>query len=182
MWEIVVAGAMLRGFRDVTLAEPDVTATLSDDTWGVACKMLHANKPEAVKARLIEGIDQIDRSDVHAGAVVLNVSNIIPHSALHSSVTLGSAVPARLIGDALAGFVRIVADGTCSAAFAEKLASDRRDGRRTKVRAIIFVGQCVASTDAGLRVLTFQRSHTIRTIEALGLRFANRLHHGWKDV
>jgi hypothetical protein len=182
MWEIVVAGAMLRGFRDVSLSEPDVTAQLREATWGVACKVLHAKNPETARKRVFEGIDQIERSPVRAGAVVLNVTNVIPHDPIWHSIQLGSALTAGSLGEVLATFVRMVAEGTCSPGFVEKLTKDRAGGRRTKVRAVIFVGQCVASTDAGLRVHTFQRSHTIRTLEAPGQSFANRLHLGWKDV
>lgn len=182
MWEIVVAAAALRGFEDVSLSEPDVTCSLGGSRWGIACKVSYAAKPDSVRKRIWEGIDQIERANVRAGAVVVNVTGVLPHKLFWQTLKLGTAIPAARMGEALATFVRIVMDGACDKKFLDALMLDRKADRRTKVRSMIFVGQCIASTSAGLRVLTFQRSQNIRTFEDLGTRFANRLHLGWKDI
>lgn len=61
---------------------PDVIATLGDQTWAFACKVLHSKNPQTFFDRLAEGVDQIERADVDYGVVVLNLKNRFEHDSV----------------------------------------------------------------------------------------------------
>lgn len=62
---------------------PDVMCHLADGRrWGFACKVLHGDAPMTFFERMIEGIDQIERSKSQVGLVVVSLKNKLPHHEL----------------------------------------------------------------------------------------------------
>jgi hypothetical protein len=69
---------LLEGPRSSTTNTPDLTVHWDGIRWGVACKVLHSDKPTTYRDRVIEAIRQIDRADVDRGVVCINVKTLIP--------------------------------------------------------------------------------------------------------
>ncbi len=177
LWEVVVAGAMSAHFDDVRLAEPDVTSLFGGQAWGCACKVLHSPRKDTQLARIIDGMDQIESSEVSRGIVVVNVTNLIPHRLYLG--TFGQPVSAGVVQDALQLHTRTIAQRICDAQLTQRIRRWKGTNRRLKYQGVVFFAQCLAATDRGVRVFGTQQSRVIFNPVHDGLRFANRLFLGW---
>jgi hypothetical protein len=68
---------VLEGPRGNAATSPDVVAELDGVAWGFACKVLHTRDARAYRARVAEGIRQIERAPVRAGLVVINLKSLV---------------------------------------------------------------------------------------------------------
>lgn len=60
---------------------PDFIGKWRGKSWGIACKALHSVHPETTISHITKGIDQIKKSGVDVGIVLLNAKNLIPEDA-----------------------------------------------------------------------------------------------------
>src|SRR5262249_41613426 len=88
LFELYVGCLALRCGTDVTLDDPsssrgdtpDVIATFGPMRWGIACKVLHGSHPQSILNLVASGLEQIERSDVDTGLVIVNLKNRIDHN------------------------------------------------------------------------------------------------------
>lgn len=88
LFELYVACLAMRCGMDVSLDDPcnsqgnnpDVIATFAETRWGIACKVLHGTHSQSILNLVASGLDQIDRSDVTTGLVIVNLKNRIDHN------------------------------------------------------------------------------------------------------
>jgi hypothetical protein len=73
---------VLEGPREHAATSPDVVAEVDGVRWGFACKVLHSRDPRAYRARVAEGIRQLERAPVRAGLVVINLKNLVDSDVL----------------------------------------------------------------------------------------------------
>lgn len=62
-----------------TGTNPDVLITIGGRRWGIACKVFHGRTSEGFAQLLLDGADQIDRSEADVGFVAFNLKNILRH-------------------------------------------------------------------------------------------------------
>lgn len=90
LFELLVACLAMQLSEDVELDDPkastgrnpDVLASIGEQRWGFACKVLHSTHPEGFLDHLRKGIDQIERSPAEVGIVVFSLKNVLPHDDL----------------------------------------------------------------------------------------------------
>jgi hypothetical protein len=73
----------------VRAAEPDIVCDFGGRSVGVAAKVLYSSEPKKHLARIAEGAEQIDRSDVDEGFVVVNLVEQFPHSLMFRNFVHG---------------------------------------------------------------------------------------------
>lgn len=97
--ELMIALAALNRFEDVELEDPedsnssspnpDVIITHDQKRYGIACKSISSKNTENLKERILEGVNQIERSihaktvDPYRGVVLIDVSSLLDHDALY---------------------------------------------------------------------------------------------------
>jgi hypothetical protein len=106
---------------------PDVLFTVDSRRWGIACKVLHGDKPEGFITHLNKGIDQIEKSPAEVGVVLFAIKDLLdqekfwcitnPEAVANGEAPLFSAFvdsqrpfelllqDAKAIGDALVGYL-----------------------------------------------------------------------------
>lgn len=91
LFELLVALAVMGAGRAVQLDDPkaadgrnpDVLATMPEGKrWGFACKVVHGDAPMTLFERILDGVEQIERSSADTGLVVVNFKNRLPHDEL----------------------------------------------------------------------------------------------------
>jgi hypothetical protein len=91
LFELLLALSTMGIGKDIRLDDPesadgtnpDVLATMPDGRrWGFACKVIHGDAPMTLFERIVDGIDQIERSEADVGLVVANFKNRLPHNEL----------------------------------------------------------------------------------------------------
>jgi hypothetical protein len=90
LFELFIASSAMRFMTDCQLEDsesgssrrrppnPDFIGSWRGKRWGLACKALHSKHPEATLERISNGINQIERSGVDAGLVIINAKNLMP--------------------------------------------------------------------------------------------------------
>ena len=102
-WELLLASLMATFASQVCAAEPDVVCNFEGRSVGVAAKVLYSAEPKKHLARIAEGAEQIDRSQVEEGFVVVNLVERFPHAQMFRNFVQGdirTAEQARQILDA----------------------------------------------------------------------------------
>jgi hypothetical protein len=61
---------------------PDVLATIGNQRWGIACKVIQSLNPEGFIQHLEKGIDQIEKSSAEVGVVLFNLMSVLDYEAL----------------------------------------------------------------------------------------------------
>jgi hypothetical protein len=86
LFELLTGAACVRFCDDLFMEGPKSNATFTPDLtvisdvkrWGVACKVLHSDKPTTYRDRVSEAIGQIDRAALDRGVVLINVKALLP--------------------------------------------------------------------------------------------------------
>jgi len=102
-WELLLASLMATFATQVSADEPDVACNFEGRSVGVAAKVLYSGEPKKHLARIVEGAEQIDRSRVEEGFVVVNLVEQFPHARMFRNFVQGdvrTAEQARQILDA----------------------------------------------------------------------------------
>jgi hypothetical protein len=103
IFELMCAGWMSKmAATDIDLVDPpDVLCTYRGVRFGVACKGAYGSADTAVKA-VKKGVDQLEKSDCTAGAVVVRMTDVFPHDELVPGRSEGMrSIPSFPSGDAL---------------------------------------------------------------------------------
>lgn len=88
LFELLIAASAMRFTTDCKIEDPqsgkpsnnpDFIGTWRGKRWGIACKALHSDHPQTTINHVIKGVDQIQKSGVDEGMVVINGKNLIPH-------------------------------------------------------------------------------------------------------
>lgn len=88
LFELLVGASLMRFMQECEFGNPrakkgsrnpDFMGRWHGKKWGVACKAMHSLNPKAAIDRIWDGIDQVERSGVDAGLVVLNAKNLVDH-------------------------------------------------------------------------------------------------------
>lgn len=58
---------------------PDAIGEFKGRRWGIACKVSHTENPLTFLERVREGVEQIEKSDIDRGVVIVNMKNLVPH-------------------------------------------------------------------------------------------------------
>lgn len=85
LFELYVAALCYPELSDIYLDHPsrskgdnpDVTFLYNGSKWGIACKVLHSRNEKTIFDNIKRGIEQLNRSDIEKGFVLLNLKNII---------------------------------------------------------------------------------------------------------
>jgi hypothetical protein len=189
VWEVVNAAIHSRFASDVQLNESgagvDVKGMFRGVQWGVECKVLYTAKVERRIDRIITGVKQLESdTSVEKGVVAVNVTDCIDHARFQHSLTGdGSVFPSPAEATkALAAAVKKLAVETSTASLQQRLTVDKHGNRRSKCRAVIYVGQTVALAGGRLNVFTSQVSVLRKPSEIPDKVFANRYHVGLTDL
>jgi len=59
---------------------PDLIGVYSGRRWAIACKAMHSRSAKTFADRIVEGVDQIERSSAERGIVLVNMKNTINHN------------------------------------------------------------------------------------------------------
>lgn len=95
LFELLMALISMQASNDVSLASPraqdtvnpDVSLTYEGRRWGLACKVPYSANPVTLLANVSKGVEQIERSAVDFGIVVLNIRNQLPHDDLFKKLS-----------------------------------------------------------------------------------------------
>ncbi len=72
---------------------PDVIARFDREKWGFACKVLHSKNPLTMYDRLMDGVRQLEKSNIDIGIVVFNLKNIFDHDEIFPRIVDESGQP-----------------------------------------------------------------------------------------
>ena len=65
---------------------PDVIATLNDERWAIACKVMHTESPKTFLQTVRKGVEQIGRADADKGVVIVSLKSVIQHDRIWPAV------------------------------------------------------------------------------------------------
>ena len=101
LFELFVALAAMEHGRDMRIDDPhaskgdnpDVLVTYDGVRWALACKVIHSDRPETLFDRIVEGVNQIERSEASVGIAMVSLKNRLPHDQLFPVVGDDNGMP-----------------------------------------------------------------------------------------
>ncbi|MGE0711703.1 MAG: hypothetical protein AB7N76_26650 [Planctomycetota bacterium] len=186
-WEALTAALLAEFATDVRPGEPDIVMQYRGGTFGVACKVLHSDKPEKHIHRIVEGAKQLEGSACETGLVLVNVSALLDHGAFFQVAGADPDGVTRYLGlsspdhiEELKRQIDRIADAFTTKSMLERVTFDRKTGLpRNKTLAIGVVAQTVAGLHGAVpAVFTVVKPIRCRRIETVEEDFLTRLNHG----
>ena len=95
LFEVIAGCALSRTVGDVHLEEPDLVCAFNGQRWGVACKVAYGTEDQIADA-LSDGVRQVEESNVEAGIVVVDMTNVFPHERMVPRLAEDPSFPATL--------------------------------------------------------------------------------------